>query len=131
MLILTSLLSLTRQFHSPALTGIVSLSVLISVNLRNSALTLGLLLHVLSPHFFPSTNGRAAFFSAFAFAVFRSLPLIRNMSFSRSSARAVKQALRAPSVAKRSIALAARQQGALNAAVQPQVARNVLGVSEK
>ncbi|KAI5449892.1 Bifunctional acetohydroxyacid reductoisomerase [Naganishia albida] len=49
------------------------------------------------------------------------------MSFSRSSARAVKQALRAPSVAKRSIALAARQQGALNAAVQPQVARNVLG----
>ncbi|KAJ9112424.1 Bifunctional acetohydroxyacid reductoisomerase [Naganishia adeliensis] len=49
------------------------------------------------------------------------------MSFSRSSARAVKQALRAPSVAKRSIALAARQQVALNAAVQPQVARNVLG----
>jgi hypothetical protein len=51
------------------------------------------------------------------------------MSFSRTSARAVKQALRAPSVAKRSIALAARQQVALNAAVKPQVARNVLGVS--
>ncbi|KAJ9106301.1 Acetolactate synthase, mitochondrial [Naganishia friedmannii] len=49
------------------------------------------------------------------------------MSFSRTSARAVKQALRAPSVAKRSIALAARQQVALNAAVKPQVARNVLG----